>query len=61
MYTSSSKTVVLNSSSGELAGGLATDPSAMSNLLPWHLQLMVPSLTDLTFHPSCVQVLVKAL
>ncbi len=33
------------------AGPRTTDPSAMSNLLPWHAQLIVPSATSRTEQP----------
>ena len=47
--------------SGRWAGDRATEPSAMSNLLPWQPQLMVPPPTFATVQPWCVQIAVKHL
>jgi hypothetical protein len=38
-----------------------TDPSSIENRLPWHAQLIVPSLIDETVQPWCVQVALKPL
>jgi hypothetical protein len=42
------------------AGPLATEPSAMLNLLLWHGHSMVPA-TFVTAQPWCVQMVEKAL
>src|SRR5690606_6193531 len=47
---------MLRSGSGVLAGPSTTAPSATANLLPWQLQLIVPSTTSVTGHPWWVQV-----
>lgn len=44
-----------------MAGPLATEPSAMLNLLPWHGQLMVPPDTEPTVQPACVHTAENAL
>jgi hypothetical protein len=44
------ETVTLASLSGAGAGGFTTDPSSMEYLLPWHWQLIVPPVTEVTGH-----------
>ena len=53
--------MVFASGSGSVAGGLVTEPSSMENLLPWQLQLIVPSLTEATGQRMWVQILLNAL
>ena len=49
-------TVTLTVGSGRGAGPACTLPSSIENLLPWQVQLIVPSLTEVTGHPWCVQI-----
>src|ERR1700736_3048368 len=51
----SPRTEIASVGSGLFAGPFATEPSRL-NLLPWHLQLIVPFATSDTVHPWCVQV-----
>src|SRR6476469_3785370 len=53
--------VTFFSGSGEEAGPFLTAPVVMSNLLPWHAQLMVPLATSARMHDWCVQTALNAL
>src|SRR6266487_3460909 len=58
---SSPLTVTVLAANGAGAGPPWTEPSAIEYLLPWHGQLIVPSLTVETVQPWCVHTAVKAL